>query len=97
MLSFPKSEQLKYGTLGAGLLGLLLRVLLYSTGIDRRGLLISGHWAQIALWLLTAAVIGGIFCLRTWIPAHPRSASRRRGSGSLIRHVLPTLKAAGRQ
>ena len=94
MLSFPKSEQLKYGTLGAGLLGLLLRVLLYSTGIDRRGLLISTHWAQFALWILTAAVIGGIFCLRTWIPAPKKirfSPSKFAAAGCLLAAVALVL------
>lgn len=48
-----KTENLKFLILGAGGLGLALRVALYSTGIDEKGLLISGHPAQIALWILT--------------------------------------------
>ena len=68
MISISKAHQLKYGTLGAGALGLLLRILMYRTGVDYRNLLISNHWTQIALWILTAAVIAGIFLLRNRIP-----------------------------
>ncbi len=49
---------LKYLILGAGGLGLALRVILYATGIDGRNLLETGHWAHIALWILTFAVAG---------------------------------------
>lgn len=58
-----KPEQLKYLTLGAGGLGLVLRILLYATGIDEKGLLVSGHWAHWAIWLLTAATAAAIFLL----------------------------------
>ena len=51
-----KPEKLKLLILGAGLLGGLLRALLYATGTDEKGLLVPGHWAGIALWILTAAV-----------------------------------------
>ena len=50
-----KTEQLKFLMLGAGGLGLALRIALYATGIDGRGLLESGHWAHTAVWILTAA------------------------------------------
>lgn len=51
-----KPEQLKILIPGAGLLGALLRTLLYTTGTDEKGLLITGHWAHIAVWMLTALV-----------------------------------------
>lgn len=57
----PKADTLKYAVLGAGGLGLVLRILLYATGIDGRGLLIRGHWAGIALVVLTAAVLAAVF------------------------------------
>lgn len=56
-----RPDLLKYLTLGAGGLGLALRVILYTTGIDGRNLLETGHWAHIALWVLTFAVVGIIF------------------------------------
>ena len=43
-------------TLAAGALGLLLRIWLYSTGIDETGLLISGHPAEIFIWLLAVGI-----------------------------------------
>lgn len=52
---------LKYLVLGAGGLGLVLRILLYTTGTDEKGLLIPGHWAGVCIWLLTAAVAAAIF------------------------------------
>jgi len=55
-----KSNDLKLVTLSAGILGLALRIALYATGMDGRGLLIKNHWAAIALWLLTAAVIAAL-------------------------------------
>lgn len=60
-----KPEHLKYGVLGAGLLGALLRMLLYTTGTDEKGLLVTGHWAHITIWVLTFAVTGVlILCCR---------------------------------
>lgn len=58
-----KPDSLKYVILGAGGLGLALRTLLYATGIDGRGLLEAGHWAQIALGLLTLAVVAAAVLL----------------------------------
>lgn len=55
-----KPEHLKTGILGAGGLGLALRILLYATGTDDKGLLATGHWASIALWCLTAAVLAAL-------------------------------------
>ncbi len=45
-------------TLGLGLLGLLLRFWLYSTGIDKKGLLIASHPANILLWVITPLAMG---------------------------------------
>ena len=57
-----KPNQLKLFVAAAGLLGLLLRLVLLETALDEKGLLVSGHWADVGVWLLTAAVIGMI-CL----------------------------------
>lgn len=71
----------------SGLLGFLLRAALYETGIDGRGLLISGHWANTALWVLTVVTGIGIFLLTRTIrtPADPVAAypaSALRGAGA---------------
>ena len=58
--------QLKYAVPSAGALALLLRAVLYLTGADGKGLLPSGHWAGIALWILSLAVLAGLFvCTRS--------------------------------
>lgn len=46
----------------AGILGLVLRAVLYSTGMDRKGLLIAGYWADTAVWIFTAAVALVLLC-----------------------------------
>lgn len=46
---------------GAGLLGMLLRFWLLADGIDRDGLLICTHPANIIGWILTALAVGLIF------------------------------------
>lgn len=51
----------KYLTLAAGIVALLLRFVLLETGVDEKGLLVTGHWADRAVWLLTAVMIGCIF------------------------------------
>lgn len=56
-----KPNYLKYAAFGAGVLGLTFRAVLFATGLDEKGLLVAGHWADTAVWLLTAAVIGAIF------------------------------------
>lgn len=58
-----KPELLKSLALCAGGLGLMLRIILYTTGLDEKGLLVSGHWAGISLCVLTAVVIAGLFLL----------------------------------
>ena len=56
-----KLSNLKYLILGAGVIGFFLQRMLYRTGMDEKGLLISGHWAQIALLVLSAAVLAAIY------------------------------------
>ena len=50
-----KPKKLKFLILGAGVLGLLLRILLYAVGIDGQGLLQENHPVAIILWVLTIA------------------------------------------
>jgi len=57
--------KLKLLILCAGLLGAELRMVLYATAIDRKGLLIDGHWAATAVLVLTFLVLGMlVFCCR---------------------------------
>lgn len=49
-------KNLPWIILAAGLAGALLRFFLLAVGTDEKGLLIRGHGAEAALWLLTAAV-----------------------------------------
>ena len=56
-----KPTQLKLLALTAGLLGFLLRAVLFATGIDHKGLLVTGHWADISVWVLTGLMALGIF------------------------------------
>ena len=60
-----KSENLPRFTLIAGSLGLLLRVLLYLTGIDEKGLFASGHPAAILTLILSviSVIAIGIYVL----------------------------------
>lgn len=58
MKNIVKSKNLPALTLGLGVLGFLLRWLLYRVGVDEKNLLISGHPLEILLWLLTAASAG---------------------------------------
>lgn len=56
-----KPQLLKFLVLGIGGLGLALRILLYTTGMDEKGLLVEGHWAHTGIWLLTAAAALAMF------------------------------------
>ena len=49
--------------LSAGSLGLFLRTILYATGIDAKGLLISGHWAAVSLWILSGITVAALLLL----------------------------------
>lgn len=60
-----KSKNLPVLTLGLGVLGLLLRWLLYRVGVDEKGLLMSDHILEILLWVLTAAV-GALIIATVW-------------------------------
>ena len=79
----------KYLTLAAGIAAFLLRFALLETGADDKGLLVSGHWADTAVWLLSAAVIGSTLLFTRKISAAKVSetaspASALRCVGSLV-------------
>ena len=74
----PKLMKALLGT--AGVLGLALRSVLYRSGVDQKGLLIQGYWADSAIWILTATVVVAIalWCRQLRAPeeyeeAFPRS------------------------
>ena len=48
---------LRCATLSAGLLALILRALLYATGIDHSGLIASNHWATRSILILSGLVL----------------------------------------
>lgn len=69
------ANRIKYLIAATGLLGLLLRVLLYTAGRDDTGLLVRGHWAGTALLILSAAAALGIRILIRPLPAAAGSAA----------------------
>lgn len=92
-----KPELLKKLTLGMGALGLLLRVLLYATGIDETGLLASGHWASLSLWVLSCLGVLGLLALTRSIRgpedyalAFPRSIFAGAGAFAAAAAVMVT-------
>lgn len=93
-------KKLQYLTLGAGGLGLALRVVLYATGTDEKGLLVSGHWAGGAIWILTAAAALFLFFLTRKIQgpaqykdAHPVSYAA--GLGAIAAGVAILVTTIG--
>lgn len=92
-----KPEKIKNITLGAGGLGLALRVMLYATGTDEKGLLVAGHWAGIAMWILTALVAALLYMTTKSIQgpedyrdAHPVSYPAGLGALGLALGILIT-------
>lgn len=56
MKSLQKPNYIPHIVCAAGLIGLLLRVLLYAFGPDGRGLISNRHPLHIACWILAAAI-----------------------------------------
>lgn len=84
-----QARTFKYLIAAAGILGFALRSVLYSTGIDEKGLLVTGHWADSGCFLLTAAVAAVLFLWcreRTGVvrytDAFPPSVLRAAGSAA---------------
>lgn len=61
MKTSVKSEILPLFTLGAGGLGFALRLWLFATGVDQKGLLVAGHPATVLTFILTAAIMAVLF------------------------------------
>ena len=57
MKSILRPYGLKLLIPAAGALAAMLRILLYLDATDRKGLLLRGHWAEAAVWAVTAAVL----------------------------------------
>ena len=98
-----KPTNLKFLLLGAGGLGLALRALLYATGIDSRGLLVRGHWAETGLLLVTAVTVLGIFLLtrpvtgsRDYRKAFPKSAAAAAGCIAAAAGILLNITPGSR-
>ena len=64
-------KQFKKLILAAAIVGFLLRIMLYTTGIDGRGLLKPTHWANIGVWTLTA-LTAAVLILRSRTVAGPQ-------------------------
>ena len=62
MKQFIRNHILPLFPLAAGIMGLLLRVWLFST-IDEKGLLPAKHFADTSLYILTAVTLAGVFLL----------------------------------
>ena len=60
-LEFFKPAFLPGLTVVAGVLALLLRIILQATGIDEKGLLVSGHFASVLLYIITALFLAVLF------------------------------------
>lgn len=84
---------LPLSVLAAGVVGFLLRVWLFTAGVDAKGLLAANHPAGIASFILFALVIAGLF----WFirPLHPISKYTRLFPASIVSAVGCALGAAG--
>lgn len=60
-MKFLKARYLPLFTLLSGALGLFLRWVLSRTGTDEKDLLVTGHWAGVLLFILTALFLGVLF------------------------------------
>lgn len=52
-----KRDKFGYGVFALGFAGYMVRRLLYTVGVDSRGLLVRWHGLEIALWVLSAAAV----------------------------------------
>lgn len=81
MKNLIPTKYLPWLTLAVGCLGLLLRWLLYTLGVDDRGLLEEGHILQFLLWLLAAV----------WTAVLALSAFRLDGSNLYDDNFFPSV------
>lgn len=84
-----RSHILPFFTMGAGGLGFALRLWLFSA-TDNKGLLPAGHFADTAIYILTALVLGILFLATRELK--PRKLSRRFASlSAAIAYLLGAL------
>lgn len=102
-----KTALLKYLTLCAGGLGLALRFAMYATGIDGRGLLIAGHWTQIAVVTVTLLILAALILLcrrisgsERYTDCYPASATAALGAalggGAVLATAISEFSLADR-
>lgn len=84
-----RSHMLPIFTMGAGAIGLALRIWLFS-GIDEKGLLPVGHPADAALYILTALTLGILFLATRELTPRPVSKPFYRLAGTCV-YVLGGL------
>lgn len=88
-----KNYILPLSVLAAGVVGFLLQLILFTLGMDDKGLLIAHHPAGIASFILFALVIGALF----WFirPLHPITKYSRLFPASILSGVGCALGAVG--
>lgn len=85
-----KPKQMKLLLVGASALGYLFRTALYASGMDEKGLLISGNWAEIGVWVLTATVALALLLWRCSLAAladYEDTSSWLRATGAALAAV----------
>lgn len=85
MKQMLKAYGLPLLVLAGGLLGALLRWILYTTGVDERGLLVSFHFAEILLWVVTLGT--GVLLVLETLPLQQANKYRfnfPRSAGSAV-------------
>lgn len=93
-----RMKLLRTTVFSAGLLGMLLRALLYATAIDQKGLLAAGHWATWLILILTGLMLA-LLPVATWKAQGPKTyedcfpGSALQGITSLMVAVAVTLRA----
>ena len=99
MTQAVKPNQMKLLLSAAGILSLVLRAVLYTSGVDHKGLLTAGYWADTAVWILTAGAAAILLLWCCHLPdckkASPRSVFSAAGAalaaiGVVLSPVIPT-------
>lgn len=85
-------NRLPFFTLAAGILGLLLRVWLFATGMDEKGLLVSRHPGAILSWALAAAAMAVLFFCTRGLRAF---SSQKTHKASAMGFIGSVIAAAG--
>lgn len=62
-MNLKKYRLLKLPVLAAGLLGCIFHTILFTVGLDAKGLPVTSHWSHTALWALTGLAALTIFLI----------------------------------